>query len=212
MSYTLYSPGQSQEAGSSVPKGGDVVEPNIPGLQGQPKHIPGPDVSPGDNPEDPSATTPKKQVPSPEKVVPEKSKAADQSNDVSMAPTAPTAKEQQKQSPEAPTPLPGGGEKKGNAEVVKKNLVMKPVTGGSRMSGQTSSVLSGKEINEAEAEKRSLLKTNKMAVVVLALGLAVTAVLLMFVGCRLRMVKRRLRRGRPLNSNEADYLINGMYL
>ncbi len=55
-------------------------------------------------------------------------------------------------------------------------------------------------------------QTNKTAVVVLAMGLAITALLLIFVGCRLRTVKRRIRRGRPLNSNEADYLINGMYL
>lgn len=50
------------------------------------------------------------------------------------------------------------------------------------------------------------------AVVALALGLAITAILLIFVGCRLRNMKRRLRKGRPMNSNEADYLINGMYL
>ena len=46
----------------------------------------------------------------------------------------------------------------------------------------------------------------------LALGLAITLILLIFVGCRLRTVKRRLRKGRALHSNEADYLINGMYL
>lgn len=66
-------------------------------------------------------------------------------------------------------------------------------------------------LNDAEKEP-SVKASNKTAVVVLAMGLAVTALLLIFVGCRLRMVKRRLRRGRPLNSNEADYLINGMYL
>ncbi len=55
-------------------------------------------------------------------------------------------------------------------------------------------------------------ESSKLAVIVLALGLGITAILLLFVGCRLRNVKRRLRRGRPLNSNEADYLINGMYL
>ncbi|KAL5009152.1 hypothetical protein ScPMuIL_014733 [Solemya velum] len=49
-------------------------------------------------------------------------------------------------------------------------------------------------------------------IVALALGLAITLILLIFVGCRLRNVKRRLRKGRALHSNEADYLINGMYL
>ena len=63
-----------------------------------------------------------------------------------------------------------------------------------------------------EEELESSVPTSQGAVIALALGLAVTVLLLMFVGCRLRTVKRRLRRGRPLNSNEADYLINGMYL
>ncbi|XP_046564096.1 uncharacterized protein LOC124272908 isoform X1 [Haliotis rubra] len=49
-------------------------------------------------------------------------------------------------------------------------------------------------------------------IVALSLGLAITVILLVFVGCRLRNVRRRLRKGRPLHSNEADYLINGMYL
>lgn len=49
-------------------------------------------------------------------------------------------------------------------------------------------------------------------IVALALGLAFTVMLLIFVGCRLRNVKRRIRKGRVLHSNEADYLINGMYL
>ena len=49
------------------------------------------------------------------------------------------------------------------------------------------------------------------AIVALSLGLSITAILLIFVGCRLRNVKRRLRRSR-MNSNDADYLINGMYL
>ena len=63
-------------------------------------------------------------------------------------------------------------------------------------------------IERVESNKFS----NKTAVIVLAMGLGITAILLMFVGCRLRNVKRRLRKGRPMNSNEADYLINGMYL
>ena len=49
-------------------------------------------------------------------------------------------------------------------------------------------------------------------IIALALGLAFTMVLLCIVGCRLRNVRTRLRKGRPLSQNEADYLINGMYL
>ena len=65
---------------------------------------------------------------------------------------------------------------------------------------------------EEEISMTSGSNSPQGAVIALGLGLAVTVMLLAFVGCRLRMVKRRLRRGRPVNSNEADYLINGMYL
>jgi hypothetical protein len=68
------------------------------------------------------------------------------------------------------------------------------------------------EVDSSETTLFGFQQTSQTAVVVLAMGLTITALLLIFVGCRLRNVKRRLRRGRPLNSNEADYLINGMYL
>ena len=66
--------------------------------------------------------------------------------------------------------------------------------------------------DETKKTKLQNIRFNQTAVLVLALGLSITALLLIFAGCRLRTVKRRLRKGRPLNSNEADYLINGMYL
>lgn len=50
------------------------------------------------------------------------------------------------------------------------------------------------------------------AVLPLALGLAITALLLLMVACRLRLVKQRLKKARPITSEESDYLINGMYL
>lgn len=43
-------------------------------------------------------------------------------------------------------------------------------------------------------------------------GLSVTAVLVLLVGCRLRSLKRHLRRGRGGHTRDADYLVNGMYL
>ncbi|KZS09110.1 Uncharacterized protein APZ42_026862 [Daphnia magna] len=46
----------------------------------------------------------------------------------------------------------------------------------------------------------------------LTLGLSVTAVLVLLVGCRLRSLKRHLRRGRSGHTRDADYLVNGMYL
>ena len=51
------------------------------------------------------------------------------------------------------------------------------------------------------------------AVLPLAIGLAVTAMVLIMVACRIRIMKRKLRRrGKPLTMDESDYLINGMYL
>lgn len=52
----------------------------------------------------------------------------------------------------------------------------------------------------------------QVPIIALSVGLAFTLILLVFVTCRLCTVRRRLRKGRPLHSNEADYLINGMYL
>lgn len=50
------------------------------------------------------------------------------------------------------------------------------------------------------------------AVLPLALGVAITASLLLMVACRLRLVKQKLKKARPITSEESDYLINGMYL
>ncbi|KAJ8270762.1 hypothetical protein GJAV_G00119010 [Gymnothorax javanicus] len=50
------------------------------------------------------------------------------------------------------------------------------------------------------------------AILPLALGLIITALLLLMVGCRLRLVHRKLKKARPITSEESDYLINGMYL
>ncbi|XP_044146763.1 low-density lipoprotein receptor-related protein 11 [Bufo gargarizans] len=50
------------------------------------------------------------------------------------------------------------------------------------------------------------------AVLPLALGLAITSLLLLMVVCRLQLVRQKLKKARPLTSEESDYLINGMYL
>ena len=67
-----------------------------------------------------------------------------------------------------------------------------------------------------EVPKKVIVKSptdsNQGPIVALALGLGICLMLLIFVGCRLRTVKQRIRRGKSLHSNEADYLINGMYL
>lgn len=69
-----------------------------------------------------------------------------------------------------------------------------------------------KILNAESVDVETLEDSSQGPVVALSLGLAITLLMLIFVGCRLRTVKRRLRKGRALHSNEADYLINGMYL
>ncbi|XP_023720150.1 uncharacterized protein LOC111871348 isoform X3 [Cryptotermes secundus] len=51
------------------------------------------------------------------------------------------------------------------------------------------------------------------AILSLALGLCITGIMAVLVGCRLRVVRRRLRRGgKSPYAHDADYLVNGMYL
>lgn len=50
------------------------------------------------------------------------------------------------------------------------------------------------------------------AVISLALGLTVTAIMAALIGCRLRVVRKRGRRGHGPYAHDADYLVNGMYL
>ncbi|ETE67176.1 Low-density lipoprotein receptor-related protein 11, partial [Ophiophagus hannah] len=60
--------------------------------------------------------------------------------------------------------------------------------------------------------EKSLPVPETGAVLPLALGLAITALLLLMVACRLRLVRQKLKKARPTTSEESDYLINGMYL
>nr|XP_057912863.1 low-density lipoprotein receptor-related protein 11 isoform X2 [Doryrhamphus excisus] len=46
------------------------------------------------------------------------------------------------------------------------------------------------------------------AILPLALGLIITALLLLMIGCRLRLVRHKLKKARPLTTEESDYLIN----
>lgn len=43
-------------------------------------------------------------------------------------------------------------------------------------------------------------------------GLIITCIMAILIGCRLRVVKRRMRRGGKSYAHDADYLVNGMYL
>ncbi|KAF5273886.1 hypothetical protein FQA39_LY01001 [Lamprigera yunnana] len=50
------------------------------------------------------------------------------------------------------------------------------------------------------------------AVLSLTLGLIITMVMALLIGCRLRVVRRKIRRGGKSYAHDADYLVNGMYL
>lgn len=51
------------------------------------------------------------------------------------------------------------------------------------------------------------------AILSLTLGMCVTGIMLLLVGCRMRMVRRRMRRGsKSPYAHDADFLVNGMYL
>ncbi|XP_048344828.1 low-density lipoprotein receptor-related protein 11 [Sphaerodactylus townsendi] len=73
--------------------------------------------------------------------------------------------------------------------------------------------------NESDIEVLKGTETEKShpdpetgAVLPLVLGLAITALLLLMVACRLHLVRQKLKKARPIISEESDYLINGMYL
>lgn len=57
------------------------------------------------------------------------------------------------------------------------------------------------------------IPTTTLRVSFLFAGLCITGIMAVLVGCRLRVVRRRLRRGgKSPYAHDADYLVNGMYL
>uniref|UniRef100_A0A0A9VV93 Low-density lipoprotein receptor-related protein 11 n=1 Tax=Lygus hesperus TaxID=30085 RepID=A0A0A9VV93_LYGHE len=54
--------------------------------------------------------------------------------------------------------------------------------------------------------------TPRGAVLSLTMGLCITGIMLILVGCRMRMVSKRMRRGGKGYAHDADFLVNGMYL
>lgn len=66
------------------------------------------------------------------------------------------------------------------------------------------------KIFEEDVEEKSVPSG---AILSLTLGLLVTALMVVIVGCRMRVIRRRLRRGGKSGySHDADFLVNGMYL
>ncbi|CAL8315081.1 unnamed protein product [Lota lota] len=81
---------------------------------------------------------------------------------------------------------------------------------------------SGQDVPASQGTANMLLKTVRTlatycflatgAILPLALGIIITSLLLLMIGCRLRLVRHKLKKTRPLTTEESDYLINGMYL
>ncbi|KAH7972121.1 hypothetical protein HPB52_007122 [Rhipicephalus sanguineus] len=67
---------------------------------------------------------------------------------------------------------------------------------------------------QVEQGSRGAEPESGSAVLALTLGLCITGLLLVLVGCRLRLARHRLARrgGRSSLAHDADYLVNGMYL
>ncbi|XP_075723635.1 uncharacterized protein LOC119168218 isoform X2 [Rhipicephalus microplus] len=67
---------------------------------------------------------------------------------------------------------------------------------------------------QVEQGSRGTEPESGSAVLALTLGLCITGLLLVLVGCRLRLARHRLARrgGRSSLAHDADYLVNGMYL
>ncbi|XP_076311762.1 uncharacterized protein LOC143225729 isoform X2 [Tachypleus tridentatus] len=68
-------------------------------------------------------------------------------------------------------------------------------------------------LSALEESSRTHAHQSNSAVLALTLGLCITALLLVLVGCRMRTIRRRFgKRGRSSLAHDADYLVNGMYL
>lgn len=78
------------------------------------------------------------------------------------------------------------------------------------------SISTYEEVNLSELEVKPVDSSQSNgAYIALSLGLVLTGLLIVLVGCRLKVVRHRILRGRngrsPL-AHDADYLVNGMYL
>ena len=68
-------------------------------------------------------------------------------------------------------------------------------------------------IGEVIHQKKNVLKANKPVFFNFP-GICVTAIMVLVVGCRMKVVRKRMiRRGGKLPyAHDADFLVNGMYL
>ncbi|XP_029281637.1 low-density lipoprotein receptor-related protein 11 [Cottoperca gobio] len=107
------------------------------------------------------------------------------------------------------------------SECIQKGPAFKPATVAPPITKQTE--IAAPKVSQSQAESDvSISKPFPVigghpvpesgAILPLALGLIITTLLLLMIGCRLRLVRHKLKKARPLTTEESDYLINGMYL
>ncbi|XP_037541542.1 low-density lipoprotein receptor-related protein 11 [Nematolebias whitei] len=107
------------------------------------------------------------------------------------------------------------------SECIQKSPVFKPPSGAAAVTKQTETATTKVSKSQAGGETPVSKSFPVMgghpgpesgAILPLALGILITALLLLMIGCRLRLVRHKLKKARPLTTEESDYLINGMYL
>lgn len=103
------------------------------------------------------------------------------------------------------------------SECIQKNPDFKPATVAPPITKQTEIVSQSQQEGDTPISKPFPVMAGHPvpesgAILPLALGLIITALLLLMIGCRLRLVRHKLKKARPLTTEESDYLINGMYL
>ncbi|XP_053192702.1 low-density lipoprotein receptor-related protein 11 [Scomber japonicus] len=107
------------------------------------------------------------------------------------------------------------------SECIQKSPAFKPATVAPPVTKQTE--IAAPKVSQSQAESDitiskplSVMEGHPVpesgAILPLALGIIITALLLLMIGCRLRLVRHKLKKARPLTTEESDYLINGMYL
>lgn len=107
------------------------------------------------------------------------------------------------------------------SECIQKSPPFKPASVAPPITKQTE--IAAPKVSQSQAESDTTISKpfpvmgghpvpESGAILPLALGLIITALLLLMIGCRLRLVRHKLKKARPLTTEESDYLINGMYL
>ncbi|KAL7638193.1 UNVERIFIED_CONTAM: hypothetical protein RMT77_011818 [Armadillidium vulgare] len=101
------------------------------------------------------------------------------------------------------------------SEEDKKTVIALKINDGDAVVAHASLSRLSVNIEELEREEEDQKSQTSGAILALSLGMIITALLIVLVGCKIRKVKKRVRRRKGLRSpleHDVDYLVNGMYL